>query len=112
MMIRKALWFALIAPCFFGIGYVIHRVLMVPENHVGLNPWLLAAGVIPACASFFVLNGRWRLASMLIGALTVLIVWGAIELNLLLQYEDWIDRGMPSKPEWLRAVRLHDRNGG
>lgn len=101
MILRKILWLTLVTPALVGVVFVIHRIVTVPENHVGLSPWLLAAGAVPALIAAALLPTGWRVAAALIAVANVAIVAMAIHFNFLLQYEDWIDRGMPEKPTFL-----------
>ncbi|MGE5451289.1 MAG: hypothetical protein ACM3VZ_05515 [Acidobacteriota bacterium] len=41
-----------------------------------------------------------RFLAWAISILTVSLITAALHFNLLLQYEDWIQRGMPDKPTW------------
>ena len=65
---------------------MIARVVTVPENHVGINPWWLVAGAGPAILASVLLPTGWRVAAVAIGLVNVLVVAAAIHFNFLLQY--------------------------
>lgn len=58
-------------------------------------------------ASQFCAAGLWRLASLLVSGQPGLTDFGAIQFDLLFQYEDRIDHGMPSNPKWRPLFRGH-----
>ena len=97
-MIRKLFWWALVSPALISIWYTTARVVTVTENHVGIDPWWLTAGAGPAILASVLLPTGWRVAAVAIGLVNVIVVATAIHFNFLLQYEDWIQRGMPDKP--------------
>lgn len=80
--------------------WVLDRFFSVPENHIGFEPSLLlwAAGpsILQGCAG----PKGLRFLAWAISILMVTLITAALHFNLLLQYEDWIQRGMPDKPTW------------
>lgn len=90
----------LLMPAVMASAWVLHRSFVVPENHIGFDPALLfwAAGlsIIQVCVG----PKGLRVLGWVISILTVGLVTAALHFNLLLQYEDWIQRGMPDKPTW------------
>ncbi|WP_454722751.1 MULTISPECIES: hypothetical protein [Cupriavidus] len=86
-------------PAMLSILFIAFRVLGVAVNHTGFTPHYLdvlsLASVILAIA--FRLD-RTGLAIVVLLAIVnmALVIW-AIESHNLLEYEDWIRRGMPGK---------------
>lgn len=103
MKIKNIAWVCLVLPALIGSCYTVFRIVGVPENHVGIDPWLLAAGALPAIAAAFLEGGVWRVLAFTIAITNLAIVAGAVHFNLLLQYEDWIRIGMPDKPNWFEV---------
>jgi uncharacterized membrane protein len=68
---------------------------------MGFDPLLFGAAAVPAWLAAALMPGRWRWAAAGLGLLLVALVLMATHFNLLLQYEVWIQRGMPDKPNWL-----------
>ena len=90
----------LLMPAVMVSAWVPHRAFCVPDNHIGIEPSLLlwAAGlsiflgvVGPRGLRFF----AWGISTLTVGLITAVL-----HFNLLLQYDDWIQRGMPDKPTW------------
>jgi len=86
-------------PALLSIGFVAYRVLCVPVNHTGFTPHYLnifsMASVLLALAFRLERRALWGIAAL--AALnTYLVIW-AINSHNLLEYEDWIKRGMPGK---------------
>ena len=90
----------LLMPAVLVSAWVLHRSFCVPENHIGFEPSLLlwAAGpsILQGCAG----PKGLRFLAWAISILMVTLITAALHFNLLLQYEDWIQRGMPDKPTW------------
>lgn len=90
----------LLMPAVVVSAWVLHRSFVVPGNHIGFDPALLfwAAGlsIIQVCVGPIGL----RVLGWAISILTVVLITAALHFNLLLQYEVWIQRGMPDKPTW------------
>jgi len=93
-------FFMLLVPSITLVLGTALRVIGATGNHIGFDPLLLLVGVPFAliAARFFV--GRQRALAIAIGLLNVVVVLCAVHFNLLLQYEDWIRRGMPEPPSW------------
>ncbi|WP_439889530.1 hypothetical protein ACS7SF_09365 [Ralstonia sp. 25C] len=92
-------------PALMSILYVAYRVFFVDVNHVGLTPHYLdvPAVVSVLLALVFRLERRGLWAVAVIAALNVLVVVWAIDTNILVEYEEWIRRGMPVKSVGLES---------
>lgn len=97
---KKVLCTLLLTPPVLVILWVLHRAFFVPDNHIGFEPYLFMTTAGFAVVSAWLSRGRWRVAAMAVSVLTVAVIAFAVHFNLLLQYEEWIQRGMPDKPDW------------
>jgi len=90
----------LLMPAVMVSAWVLHRSFFVPENHIGFDPallfWAVGLSIIQVCVG----PKGLRSLGWVISILTVGLITAALHFNLLLQYEDWIQRGMPDKPTW------------
>lgn len=86
-------------PALMSILYVAYRVFFDNVNHVGLTPHYLdvpaVVSVLLALAFRLERRALWAVAA--IAALNVFVVVWAIDTNILVEYEEWIRRGMPKK---------------
>ena len=87
-------------PAVMVSAWVLYRSFGVPENHIGFDPARLLWAVVPS-----ILHGCFgprgqRALVWAIPILTVGLITAALHFNLLLQYDDWLQRGMPDKPTW------------
>ncbi|MGC5833751.1 hypothetical protein LDP08_24720 [Ralstonia pseudosolanacearum] len=87
------------APVLLSIVYVLYRAVFVRVSHVGLTPHFLDifSVVSVLLALTFRLDRRWLWTVVLLAAANVLLVVWAIEANVLVEYEEWIRRGMPER---------------
>jgi len=88
-----------VLPALVSLLFVAYRVLYVPVNHTGFTPHYLdifsIASVLLALLLKLSRSHLWLIA--IVAALnTAAIVW-AIDSYNLMEYEDWIKRGMPEK---------------
>lgn len=97
---KKVLCILLLAPPVLVIFWVLQRAFFVPDNHIGFEPYLFMTTAGFAIVSAWLSHGGWRMAAMAVSVLTVVVIACAVHFNLLLQYEEWIQRGMPDKPGW------------
>ncbi len=90
----------LLMPAVVVSAWVLHRSFVVPENRIGFDPalffWAAGLSIIQGCVG----SKGLRVLGWVISILTVGLITAALHFNLLLQYEDWIQRGMPDKPTW------------
>ena len=97
---KKVLCALLLAPPVLVILWVVQRAFFVPDNHVGFEPYLFMTTAGFAVVSAWLSRGGWRVVALAVSVLTVVVIACAAHFNLLLQYEEWIQRGMPDKPGW------------
>lgn len=81
-------------------AWVLYRSFGVPENHTGFEPVQLLWAVVPSILQGCFGLKRLRALAWAISILAVGVITAALHFNLLLQYEDWVQRGMPDKPTW------------
>lgn len=98
-MRNKLLTLITAAPALLSIAYVLYRTAFVRVNHVGLTPhYLDIFSVISVLLALTLrLERKWLWAVVLVAAANVLLVVWAIETNILVEYEEWIRRGMPER---------------
>ncbi len=99
-LLKRASVFLLLSAPLLVWMWVGYRSFWVPENYIGFDPAQLLWAVVPS-----ILNGCFgprglRALAWVISILTAGLITAALHFNLLLQYEDWIQRGMPDKPTW------------
>lgn len=83
-------------------GLVALRISLDPVNHIGVSLLL----VVPLAVVAMLAGGLWlptqrrRAGVMLLvlGLLTVVSVVLIDRLNILVEYETWLERGMPDRP--------------
>ena len=90
----------LLMPAVLVSAWVLHRSFCVPENHIGFEPSLLLWAAGPPFILGCVGSRGLRVLGWAMSILTVSLITAASHFNLLLQYEDWIQRGMPDNPTW------------
>nr|WP_315199957.1 hypothetical protein [uncultured Aquabacterium sp.] len=90
----------MLMPAVMVSAWVLHRSFCVPENHIGFEPSLLLWAAGPSFIQGCVGSRGLRVLGWAMSTLTVGLVAVALHFNFLLQYEDWIQRGMPDKPTW------------
>ncbi|MGO4813847.1 hypothetical protein AB4156_30380 [Cupriavidus sp. 2MCAB6] len=86
-------------PALMSILYVLYRVFYVRVNHVGITPHYLdlmsMASVLLALLFGANRKGLWFIAWL--ATLNVLMVVWAIDTYVLVEYEEWIRKGLPGK---------------
>ncbi len=98
-MRNKLLVLIAAAPALLSIMYVLYRAAFASVNHVGLTPHFLDifSVVSVLLALTFRLERKWLWTVVLVATVNVLLVVWAIETNVLVEYEEWIRRGMPER---------------
>ncbi|NWK46430.1 hypothetical protein [Ralstonia pickettii] len=98
-MRNKLLALVAAAPAFLSIVYVLYRAAFVRVKHVGLTPHYLDIFSIISVllALTFRLERKWLWAVVVVASVNVLLVVWAIDANILVEYEEWIRRGMPER---------------
>jgi len=99
-LLKRASAFRLLSAPLLVSMCVGYRSFWVPENHIGFDsaqsPWAVVPSILPGCLGPRGLRAlAWAVSVLMVGLITA-----ALHLNLLLQYEDWVQRGMPDKPTW------------
>lgn len=83
-------------------GLVVLRIVSHPENHIGVSVlWVLPLALVAMLAGGLWLSTQRRRAGVALLALGLLTVAGAVlldRLNILVEYESWLKRGMPERP--------------
>lgn len=99
----KALWTCCVVEC-ITIGALVAIVLLRgPSNHVGYDPRWLGIAALPAILAICVAVAR-RIAgtAVLVCTLTTVIFIVVLllvdQLNVIVQYDEWIRRGIPPSP--------------
>lgn len=98
-----ALWVCCVIECIATVTLATAVALRGSSNHIGFDPrWL---GIIVLPAIIVVGIGVWRrsgaapvLACTLATLLFVVALILVDQLNLLVQYDEWLRRGMPASP--------------
>jgi len=101
--ITAALWMCCVIECITFGALAIAVLHRAPSNHIGFDPrWL---GIAAAPAIIVIGMGVWRrarvapvLACMLMTLIFVVALVLVDQLNLLVQYDEWLRRGMPASP--------------
>jgi hypothetical protein len=83
-------------------GLVVLRIASYPDNHIGVNLlWVLPLALVVMLAGGLWLPTQLRRmgwALLVLGLFTVLGVVLLDRLNILVEYEAWLERGMPERP--------------
>ncbi len=103
LTITAALWTCCLIECLAAVGLVVAVAQRTPSNHIGVDPRWLGLVVLPAIIIISV--GIWRhvraapvLACTLVTLLFAVALVLVDQLNLLVQYDEWLRRGMPPSP--------------
>ena len=86
------------------VSAVVFRILTDPCNHIGLDPrWLWGLYALPILFGLCLCLRERRISSLaaaLIAAGALGLIFGIAvdQFNILVEYETWIDRGMPARP--------------
>ena len=82
--------------------FVIFK-LIFESNHISINPYILVNDIL-IIILFYLINiifPRTRKIALLILFLCIsslIIIYALDKFNLLVEYHEWIQRGMPEKP--------------
>ncbi|MGZ3460534.1 MAG: hypothetical protein ACXU86_18760 [Archangium sp.] len=83
-------------------GLVALRLIAYPENHIGVSVlWAIPLALVAMLAGGLWRAARLRRAGMALLVLGLLTVIGAVlldRLNILVEYDSWLERGMPERP--------------
>lgn len=82
--------------------FVLYRLVSYPENHVGWNilfciPMFLVASASSTMAVSLT-HKRHHIFFVVTGILSIALVLACYRFNVLIPYELWMERGMPSRP--------------
>lgn len=98
-----ALWVCCVIECIATGALAVAVVQRTPSNHIGFDPRWLGIVVLPAI--IVIGAGVWwraRAAPVLACTLATLLFVVALvlvdQLNLLVQYDEWLRLGMPPSP--------------
>ncbi|WP_309888631.1 hypothetical protein [Archangium sp.] len=83
-------------------GLVALRVATDSGNHIAVSVlWVIPLALVAMLAGALWWGARLRRAGMALLVLGLLTVVGVVlldRLNVLVEYEAWLDRGMPERP--------------
>ena len=99
-LLKRASAFLLLSAPLLVSMWVGYRSFWVPENHIGFDPARLLWAVVPSILQGCLGPRGLRALALGISILTAGLITAALHFNLLLQYDDWLQRGMPDKPTW------------
>ncbi|KFA94615.1 hypothetical protein Q664_01530 [Archangium violaceum Cb vi76] len=78
------------------------RLAMYSENHTGVSVlWALPLALVAMLAGGLWLAAHRRRAGTVLLVLGLLTAGGAVlldRLDILVEYEEWLERGMPERP--------------
>lgn len=78
------------------------RIAAHPENHIGVSVlWVIPLALVAMLAGALWRAAQFRRAGMallMLGLLTVIGVVLLDRLDILVEYEAWLERGMPERP--------------
>lgn len=95
--VRKLVW-VLWVPAILSVALFAQRILFSSSSHVGFEPYYFLGASLLAGVACVSPSKRMRLAAVALASLNALIVVFAVHFNQVVQYEDWVKRGMPEKP--------------
>ncbi len=101
---KKMLAMLLLLPPALITVWFFYRALLVPENHIGFDPYLFMSAAGFSLASASLSRDGARVFALALSMMTVAVIAWAVHFELILQYEDWIRLGMPEKPGWAEIV--------
>ncbi len=83
-------------------GLVAIRLVMYPENHTGVSVlWAIPLALVAMLAGGLCLTAHRRRMGAVLLVLGLLTAVGAVlldRLDILVEYEEWLERGMPERP--------------
>jgi hypothetical protein len=83
-------------------GLVAFRVATDSGNHIGVSVlWAIPLALVAMLAGVLLRAARLRHAGMALLVLGLLTVVGVVlldQLDVLVEYEVWLERGMPERP--------------
>ena len=81
------------------LGYMsLLIIIRYPDNHgsgTGVFRWIFLAVVLVAGGYFFSKNG-FALSALVLALIGLLLTWAVDYRNIMVDYDKWIVRGMPS----------------
>ncbi|WP_395852398.1 hypothetical protein [Cystobacter fuscus] len=81
---------------------VVLRIVSHPENHIGVSVlWILPLPLMAVLAGGLWLSTQLRRAGWALLVLGLLSSMGVVlldQLDILVEYESWLERGMPDRP--------------
>ncbi|MBM7114236.1 hypothetical protein I3V78_11815 [Archangium primigenium] len=94
-------WFSAVVSLLFW-GLVALRILATTDNHIGVDPWWAS----PLFLLTVLAGGTWWSANrraagatlMILGVLSLVGILLLDRLDILVEYEAWLERGMPERP--------------
>lgn len=109
-LIVACLYLACLANLAVFLFVVEEVVTRYPDNHVGMDPWLLATILAPTVGTLaapWLLKSQWRwFAAACWGALLALFI--VIDVfNLLVEHEKWGSRGLAEWGTPIWRIELH-----
>lgn len=89
--------------CILLFSFVIVFKLIFESNHISLSPYVLIDDMLIIIAFYFInaFFPRTRKISIIVLSLcvaSIFVIYALDKFNLLVEYHDWIRRGMPPKP--------------
>lgn len=97
------MWTCCLIECITAGALAIAVLQRAPSNHIGVDPRWLGLVLLPAIMIIGV--GTWRharatpvLACTLVTLLFAVALVLVDQMNLLVQYDEWLRRGMPPSP--------------
>jgi hypothetical protein len=86
----------------FFWGLVALRIATYSENHIGVSVlWIIPLALVAMLAGALWRAAQLRRAGMALLVLGLLTVVGVVlldQLDILVEYESWLERGMPERP--------------
>jgi hypothetical protein len=83
-------------------GLVLLRLVSHPENHIGVSVlWILPLSLMAMLAGGLWQSTQLRRAGWALLVLGLLTFMGVVlldQLDILVEYESWLERGMPERP--------------
>jgi len=103
LTVTTALWACCLLECIAIGALVVAVASRAPSNHIGFDPRWLGVAALPAILAIgTAIARRTSGTAVLICTLTtVILVVGLLlidQLNVMVQYDEWLRRGMPPSP--------------
>lgn len=82
--------------------YLSYRIVNYSENHVGWNIlwslYLFVTFSVSSIAREYLFKEKINRVFIIFSIISIILVFGLYFFNILLPYEVWLQRGMPSRP--------------